>query len=164
MLTKFDHFPLFVVARSLEKAGSVSKLASSTNIHEGTIYTWLNMEHGPSRASVSSMESYLKQPATRERNERSERPFTPSSAREEMVRKRVFVVRHAISQSSQRILFTETGDGERVFMPPIVTKSAFEKYGSNDILPLETAMDVMAYKDRSGRSDYIAFSVVEKGE
>jgi len=156
MLTKLDHFSLFIVARSLEKAGSVSILASSTGIHEGTIYTWLNMEHGPSRTSLSTMDNYLKQSNSRNN---FDKPFVPSSAREPMERLKIFIVRHSISQNSQRIMFAETGDGERVFLPPVVTKDAFEKYGTEGVLPLETSFEVLAYKDRSGRSEYIAYSV-----
>lgn len=159
-MKQFEHTPVFLVARALQKAGTVAKLAKEIRVGESTIYFWLNMDHGLSRPSVEALTRYLEAPEPAPATRAQRRP-EPSNAREEMHPMRVFLVRHALSRDSRPIIFAENGDGEQVFMPPIVAEQAFARYGANGVLPYDTPMNVTAYKDRSGRSAYIAYAVTE---
>jgi hypothetical protein len=176
---------LMVVARALNKAGSVTVLAEALDVSRNAIYAWCDFHTSPSKELMEALQDYLNEipkvvapapapvalpPAaptqmaellkvlTEKKPEQAE-PKKNYNLPIDMEVHPVVVQRHAYAKSGARIIFGSTVDtGERVFVPPHTTDKLLKKL--DGVIPIDTVFKAQLARDISGRSDFIAQEVV----
>jgi transcriptional regulator with XRE-family HTH domain len=111
-----NNSPLEAVFHAYRKAGSVEALANELDVSEQSVDNWLNMRTRPQRGTLESIVDF----ATRK----------SSTLPEEVV----VITRMMTSEASSVYGYSETNEGESVFLPPHIVSELHEKgYVEGDV-------------------------------
>jgi len=163
---------LMIVARALEKAGSVAALSDAVTVSRNAVYSWCDFRFGPSPVVLELLQEYLNEqppvvsaPPVEKQVEapRVESAAPPVSRGYNvptgMIVHDIVVERHAYAKTGARIIFGSTlSTGERVFVPPHTTDKLLKRL--EGLIPIDTVFKAQVAKDISGRSDFIAQEIV----
>jgi len=172
---------LMIIAKALQRAGSVAKLSDETGFTRNSIYLWCDFRNGPSQEAVEIMQEYIDFMETSDKAVVAPvvapvaLPIaTPGAGLTELlagVKKgretynrpnniisgEITIARHAYAKSGMRIIFADYNGGN-VFVPPHTTDRILERL---KVIPIGTRVRVLMSPDISGRSDYIAQELAE---